>query len=184
MLRNTTYNWGVISKSLHWMIAGFIFLQLVLGPLAVSWRLSPTKLDLYVWHKSIGMLVLVLVILRGIWRLLNPTPALPSDFPRWEHISARMSHVLLYLMMFMLPISGWIINSAANIPFKVFWVFPLPDLVAPDKSLKELAKVVHFSLVIALVTLLVVHIGAALRHHFVRRNNILVRMLWSGRSKS
>jgi len=184
MLCNTMDSWGVISKSLHWTMAGFIFVQLVLGPLAVSWRLSPTKLDLFVWHKSIGMLILALVILRVIWRLLNPTPTLPSDLPRWEHISARLSHALLYLIMFMLPISGWIINSAANIPFKVFWAFPLPDLVSPNKSLEELAKALHFSLVIGLITLLVLHIGAALRHHIVRRNNVLLRMLWSRRSKS
>ena len=130
------------------------------------------------------MLILALVILRVIWRLLNPTPTLPSDLPRWEHTSARLSHALLYLIMFMLPISGWIINSAANIPFKVFWAFPLPDLVSPNKSLEELAKAVHFSLVIGLITLLVLHIGAALRHHIVRRNNVLLRMLWSRRSKS
>ncbi|MFK5914044.1 MAG: cytochrome b [Woeseiaceae bacterium] len=184
MLRNTTDNWGIIAKSLHWMLAGFIFVQFVLGPLAVSWRLSPTKLDLYVWHKSIGILILALVIVRAIWRLLNLTPALPPDLPRWEHLSARLSHALLYLMMFMLPISGWVINSAANIPFKVFWAFPLPDLVSPDKSLAELAKVVHFSLVIGLIILLVLHIGAAIRHHFIKRNNVLVRMLWSRRSES
>ncbi len=166
------------------MMAGLVFAQLVLGPLAVSWRLSPTKLDLYVWHKSIGMLVLALVILRAIWRLLNPTPALPVDLPRWEQNGARLSHALLYLMMFMLPITGWIINSAANIPFKVFWVYPLPDLVVPNKSLEELAKTVHFVLVIGLSILLILHIGAALRHHFIRRNNILLRMLWSRRSGS
>ncbi len=181
MLGNTRDSWGTLSKSLHWIMAGLVFVQLVLGPLAVSWRLSPTKLDLYVWHKSIGMLVLVLVIVRAIWRLLNPTPALPVDLPRWEQTGARLSHLLLYLMMFMLPITGWIINSAANIPFKVFWVYPLPDLVSPDKSLEELAKLVHFSLVIGLIVLLVLHIGAALRHHFVRRNNVLLRMLWSRR---
>lgn len=182
-MRNTQENWGVIARSLHWMIAGLIFVQFVLGPLAVSWRLSPTKLDLYVWHKSIGILIFLLVMMRAIWRLLNPTPALPSDLPRWEHTGARISHALLYLMMFMLPVSGWVINSAANIPFKIFWTFPLPDLVAPDKSLAELAKLVHFYLVIALVALLVLHIGAALRHHFVRRNNVLKSMLGNWRLK-
>ena len=164
-------------------MAGLIFVQLVLGPLAVSWRLSPTKLDLYVWHKSIGILILLLVMMRAIWRLLNPTPALPSDLPRWEQMGARISHALLYLMMFMLPVSGWVINSAANIPFKIFWTFPLPDLVAPDKSLADLAKLVHLYLVIALVALLTLHIGAALRHHFVRRNNVLNSMLGNWRPK-
>ena len=178
MLGNTRDNWGTVSKSLHWLMAGFVFVQLVLGPLALSWRLSPTKLDLYVWHKSIGMLILLLVILRASWRLVNLSPGLPVGLPPWEQIAARVSHLLLYLLMFLLPLSGWIINSAANIPFKVFWAFPLPDLVSHDKALAELAKMAHFALVIALVVLLVLHIGAALRHHFVRRNNILQRMLW------
>jgi cytochrome b561 len=182
MLRNTKDNWGTISKSLHWLMAGLFFVQFVLGPLAVSWRLSPTKLDLFVWHKSVGMLILTLVILRAIWRLLNQTPTLPANLPRWEQISARLSHLLLYLVMFLLPISGWIINSAANIPFKVFWIFPLPDLVSPNKQLEELAKFAHFTLVIALIILLIIHIGAALHHHFIRRNNVLIRMVWSRRS--
>lgn len=179
MLRNTTDHWGAISRGLHWMMAGLIFVQFVLGPLAVSWQLSPTKLDLFVWHKSTGVLILALVSLRLIWRLLNPTPSLPSDLPRWETIGARLSHALLYLVMFALPISGWIINSAANIPFKVFWAFPLPDLMSANKSLEELFKNVHLALVIGLATLLVVHIGAALSHHYRKRNNVLARMLWN-----
>lgn len=183
MLHNTRENWGIIARSLHWLVAGLIFVQLLLGPLAAGWRLSPTKLDLFVWHKSIGMLVLLLVILRVAWRMINPTPGLPVDLSPWERRTARLSHGLLYLLMFLLPVSGWVINSAANIPFKIFWLFPLPDLVAPDKELKALASNVHFSLVIFLVTLLLLHIGAALYHHFIRRNNVLMRMLRSDKGR-
>jgi cytochrome b561 len=182
MLRNTTTHWGVIARSLHWLIAGLIISQFILGPLAESWRLSPTKLDLFVWHKSIGILILALVLLRFLWRLLNPTPALPADLPRWEQFAARVSHILLYLLMFLLPISGWLINSAANIPFKVFWLFPLPDLVQKNKELKELAETLHLALVIGLVLILMVHVGAALRHHFIRKNNVLRGMLLGRRT--
>jgi cytochrome b561 len=164
------------------LIAGLIISQFILGPLAESWRLSPTKLDLFVWHKSIGILILALVLLRFLWRLLNPTPALPADLPRWEQFAARVSHILLYLLMFLLPISGWLINSAANIPFKVFWLFPLPDLVQKNKELKELAETLHLALVIGLVLILMVHVGAALRHHFIRKNNVLRGMLLGRRT--
>jgi cytochrome b561 len=177
MLRNTTQGWGTPAKLLHWLMAVLIFNQIALGWLAVSWRLSPTKLNLFVWHKSFGMLILVLVLLRLLWRLANPTPALPTDTLRWEHAAARASHFVLYLLMIVMPISGWIINSAANIPFKVFWLIPLPAIVAPDKDLADLMKQVHLWLFITLSVVLVAHIGAALRHHFAKRNDVLTRML-------
>lgn len=174
---NSDTSWGAIAKFLHWSIAALIFAQFALGWLAVGWRLSPTKLDLFVWHKSTGMLILALVIGRLLWRLANPTPALPADTPAWERAAARASHVLLYAMMFAMPLSGWIINSAAGVPFSIFWRIPLPAITAPDKQVAEFAALVHFSLFIAFAVLLVVHIGAALRHHFVKRNDVLARML-------
>ncbi|MBI3898338.1 MAG: cytochrome b [Gammaproteobacteria bacterium] len=176
MLRNTRYSWGAIAKLLHWSMAALIFAQFALGWLAVSWRLSPTKLDLYVWHKSLGILLLVLVVLRLLWRWLNPTPAAPAFAPRWEHAAASANHFLLYALMLALPVTGWIINSAANVPFRIFWQWPLPAIVAPDKALEHLAKQAHLTLFIAISIVLVLHIAAALRHHFVKHNDILLRM--------
>ena len=161
----------------HWVIAALIFTQYILGWLAASWRLSPTKINLFVWHKSIGILILVLVVLRLLNRLTKPTPALPSDMPAWERTAARASHILLYVLMIAMPLTGWIINSAAGVPFRVFWQVPLPALLAPDKETADLAALVHFSLGIVFVALLVLHIGAALRHHFVKHNDVLIRML-------
>jgi cytochrome b561 len=85
--------------------------------------------------------------------------------------------VLLYVLAVALPLSGWVINSAAGVPFSIFWLVPLPAIVAPDERLEELAKLVHFSLLVALCLVLALHIAAALRHHFVKRNAILIRML-------
>jgi cytochrome b561 len=174
---NSDTSWGAIAKFLHWSIAVLIFAQFGLGWLATGWKLSPTKLNLFVWHKSTGMLILALVIARLLWRLANPTPALPADTPAWERTAARASHVLIYAMMFAMPLSGWIINSAAGVPFSIFWWIPLPAITAPNKPLAELAALVHFSLFTAFAVLLVVHIGAALRHHYVKRNDVLTRML-------
>lgn len=174
---NSDSSWGAPAKLFHWLVAALIFTQFGLGWLAASWRLSPTKLNLFVWHKSTGMVILALVLVRLLWRLANPTPALPADTPAWERAAARVSHALLYVVMIAMPLTGWINNSAAGIPFRIFRQIPLPALVAPDKHMAELAALAHFSLFLAFAALLVLHIGAALRHHFVKRNNVLTRML-------
>lgn len=178
MLRNTLQAWGAGARFFHWLIAVLLLAQITLGFLAKGWRLSPTKLDLFVWHKSLGILILALVALRLAWRLLNPVPALPSALPAWERLAARSAHFLLYLLMLALPFSGWIVNSAANIPFRIFWQVPLPAIVAPDDATADFAKAVHFSLFAALAVLVALHAGAALRHHFVLRDDILRRMLF------
>jgi len=176
-MANSDTSWGAPAKLFHWLIAALIFTQFALGWVAVSWRLSPMKLNLFVWHKSVGMLILALVLLRLLWRLANPTPALPADTPGWERTAAHVSHALLYVLMIATPLTGWIINSAAAVPFSVFWLIPLPALVEPDKHLAELAKLVHLSLFIMLAVLLAMHVAAALRHHYIKKNNILIRML-------
>ena len=177
MLRNNSDSWGAPAKLFHWLMALLIFAQIALGLLAVSWRLSPTKLNLFFWHKSTGMLILALLALRLLWRLANRTPELPASMPGWERAAARLSHGLLYLLMIALPITGWIVNSASNIPFRIFWLVPLPAIVAPDQATADLAALVHRGLFVVLALVLVAHIGAALRHHFVKRNTVLIRML-------
>jgi cytochrome b561 len=177
MLANTADAWGAPAKFFHWTIALLILVQIALGVAAASWRISPLKLELFVWHKSTGMLILVLMLARLAWRLANPTPALPPGTPRWERYAAHASHGLLYVLAIALPLSGWVINSAAAVPFSVFWLVPLPPIVAPDEHVEDLAKLAHFSLLMALCLVLVVHIGAALRHHLIKRNDILLRML-------
>lgn len=179
---NITGSWDPVAKALHWGMAALIFAQVGLGWFAVAWPLSPAKLDLFVWHKSLGLLILVLALVRLFWRLSHGAPPLPPHMPRWERRSARASHVLLYVLMLVLPATGWIINSAANIPFKVFWLFPLPDLTASDKALEELVKAIHFGLFLGLAAVVALHVSAALRHHFVIRDDVLRRMLpkWRG----
>jgi cytochrome b561 len=177
MLANTADAWGAPAKFFHWTVALLILVQIGLGFAAALWRLSPLKLELFVWHKSTGVLILVLMLARLAWRLANRSPALPPQTPAWERRAAHASHVLLYALAVALPLSGWVINSAAGVPFSVFWLVPLPSIVAPDERLEELAKLVHFSLLVALCLVVAVHIGAALRHHFIKRNGILVRML-------
>jgi cytochrome b561 len=177
MLRNDAGSWGAPAKLFHWVMAALILAQIALGLMAANWRVSPMKLNLFFWHKSTGMLILALVALRLLWRLANPTPALPSGMAAWERAAAQLSHGLLYVLMIALPMTGWVINSASNVPFRIFWLVPLPAIVAPDKPTADLVALVHGGLFALLALVLVAHIGAALRHHFVKRNDVLTRML-------
>jgi len=177
MLRDTEHSWGTISKGLHWGMAILILCMFVLGWMAASWPLSPTKLKLFFWHKSIGIAVLALALLRLIWRWRNPIPSLPVQISAGQRHLARMSHALLYAMLLLIPLSGWVINSAANFPFKVFGWFTLPAIAPHSEAVQAAAEAVHLSGFWILCTLLIIHIGAALQHQFIYKNNVLTRML-------
>ena len=179
-MRNDIESWTGLTKLFHWLMAALIFAQIVLGLLAVSWHLSPTKLNLFVWHKSTGMLVLALLALRLLWRLSHRAPELPWEMPLWERAAAQFSHFLLYVLMIALPLTGWVISSASNVPFSIFWTIPLPAIVGSDKGLADLFATIHAWLVTLLALVLVAHVGAALRHHYVKKDTVLARMLpWS-----
>jgi cytochrome b561 len=170
-------DWGGTAKTFHWLIAFLVFAQIVLGWEAVHWPLTPTKIDLFVWHKSLGMLILVLVVLRLLWRLGHPRPPYPEGMKHWEQRLAGTVHALLYVLLIAMPLSGWMLNSAANVPVKLFWILPLPHLIAPDRALVYPLALSHVVMGWTLAVLIVVHIAAALHHHFVRRDRLLRRML-------
>jgi len=180
VIRNDIESWTATAKLFHWTMAALIFAQIALGLAAVSWRISPTKLNLLVWHKSIGILILSLLALRLLWRLAHRPPELPWEMPLWERAAAHLSHFLLYAFMVALPLTGWVIASASNVPFKIFWTIPLPAITAPDKAVADLFATVHGWLVTLFALVLFAHIGAALRHHYVKKDTVLTRMLpWS-----
>lgn len=169
--------WAAPAKALHWLVAALVLAQFALGWSAVAWHLSPVKLDLFVWHKSIGMLILALMAVRVGVRLRYGAPSLPRGTPPWERRAATASHCLLYALVLAMPLSGWIVNSAANVPLRLFWWLPLPPIVAPSKMIETLAARVHLGLFVALALMVTVHAAAALRHHFVLRDDVLARML-------
>jgi cytochrome b561 len=176
MMRNSRERWGRAARWLHWSVALLVLAQVPLGWAAKAWRLSPLKLELFVWHKSIGFVVLALMLLRLAWRLFDAAPARPRGEAPWSRRAAAGVHGLLYAVLFALPVTGWVVNSAANVPFRIFWRIPVPAIVAPDKALAEAAAQAHFALVVTLAVLLALHVGAALWHHFVRRDGVLHRM--------
>jgi cytochrome b561 len=179
-LRNSTANWGPIAKIFHWLIALLILVNLGLGYWADSLGLSPTKVEAFYWHKTVGLTVLWLAVLRLLWRFTNPTPRLPAHMPGWERAVAHASHGLLYLAMLAMPLSGWVINSAANFPLELYGVLPVPDLVpasADESAIEGLAKTVHYWLFITICLLLGLHVLGALKHHLINRDHVLRRML-------
>ena len=165
------------AKALHWGIALLIFGMLGLGVYMTDLALSPAKLQVYAWHKWTGVTVFALVALRLLWRLIHRPPALPGHVGRIERFVAHAGHHLLYVLMFAIPLSGWLMSSAKGVQTVWFGVLPIPDLLARDKALGELLQTVHMSLNLCLVVLVLGHVGAALKHHFVDKDEVLARML-------
>lgn len=177
VLRNSDSGWGWPARYLHWLMAILMIAQVTLGQYAHDLETSPQKLGLMMWHKSLGITLLLLAILRLGWALFNTRPSAPSGSGRWQRRAARASHMTLYGLMLAIPLSGWLHNSAANVPFKLYRLVPWPSLIGPSEQLAHVFEEWHEGLVKALLALLAVHVGAALWHHFGKRDDILRRML-------
>ena len=165
------------AKALHWGIAVLIFGMLGLGFYMTGLDLSPTKLQLFSWHKWAGVTVFMLVVVRLAWRVTHRPPALPAHMPALERFAAHAGHHLLYVLMIAIPLSGWLMSSAKGVQTVWFGVLPIPDLLAKDKVLGDLLQTLHMSLNLGLGLLVLGHVGAALKHHFIDKDEVLVRML-------
>jgi cytochrome b561 len=163
--------------TLHWLVVVLILCSATLGLYMVGLPLSPAKLKFYSWHKWIGVTIFMVAVLRILWRLAHPAPPLPAATPRWQRMAAAASHLLLYLLVIVIPLSGWAMSSALGVPTVYLGLLQLPDLVAKDKALGEQLKLLHQSLNWTLAALVAVHVAAALRHHVVDRDDVLHRML-------
>lgn len=179
-LRNTSTNWGAIAKAFHWLIAVSIIGNIILGYWAEGLAVSPTKAEAFYWHKTIGLTVLWLAVVRLLWRFTNPGPRLPTGMAAWERALARTSHVLLYALMIAMPLSGWVIHSTADSPLHLYGLLPVPDIIpagADEAAIGDLAKAAHYWMFVAICALLALHILGALKHHIVNRDHVLKRML-------
>ena len=179
--RNTTRSWGFLSKTFHWVIVLMILNQWIIAERAESLPKGPALIQALWWHKSFGVTILALAVLRLAWRWLNPVPDLRAETRPWERALARLSHVLLYALIFAIPLSGWMMSSARSFPVSWFGWLQLPDLVNPDPRLYERLKDLHHLLFKVLVVVAALHVAGALKHHFIDRNDVLRRMLPFGR---
>lgn len=177
MLRNTDTRWGSVAQTFHWLIAALIVVQGAIGLSMVELGMTPTKVKVFALHKSIGLTVLALVLLRLAWRLSQRSPR-EVAMPSWQRATARLSHFLLYVLIVALPFSGWLFNSAANFPLEWFGMIHVPSLTRGfDPVLKAFALRAHVVLFWVLVAVVAIHVAAALRHHFHQRDDVLRRML-------
>lgn len=175
-LKNTESRWGGMAQSLHWLMALGILGNGVLGLIMDEMPRGMTKLNTFAIHKSIGLTVLALLILRVSWRLFDRAPP-DEPMPRWQRLAAHATHGVLYLLMLAIPLSGWIYNSLHGYPLQWFKWFNLPALMEKNEALSDIAGEAHEVLFFVLLAVLVAHVGGALVHHWFERDNTLLRML-------
>ena len=182
-LRNSTESYGIIAQAFHWLVALLVLAQLGIGLYAANLPVSLARLRWLSHHKSLGLFILALVLLRLGWRALNPPPELARSMPRWERRAALATHRLFYLLLILAPFAGWLYASAAGLSVNWFGLFQVPDLVSKDRELAALFKALHIGLVALLAALVALHVGAALRHGLLLRDGVMRRMLpWKPRS--
>jgi cytochrome b561 len=166
-----------IAIGLHWLIAFAIVGSFSVGLYMVDLPLSPQKLKIYSWHKWAGVTIFLFVMLRLAWRLSHEPPALPAAMPAWQRSVASATHVVLYLLMVAVPLSGWLMSSAKGFQTVWFGVLPLPDLLAKNAELGDLLQLLHRVLNYSMAALVLAHLGAAVKHHFIDRDDVLARMI-------
>jgi cytochrome b561 len=178
MIRNTISSWGSASRWFHWILG-----TMIIGMLAYGWWMNhiPARVDRFFYrsiHADIGYVVLLLTVIRVIWRSVNPTPALPEDMPRWQQIAARVSHGALYAVTILVAMLGWA-HSGARAPNYADWfgLFQVPQITSPDKASANAYEERHILFAYVLLALIVLHIAAAAWHHLVRRDRVTARMI-------
>lgn len=169
--------YGAPAVALHWIMAALILGNLAFGLYLVELPLSPAKLRYFSWHKWVGVTVFVLAAIRLAWRLGHAPPPLAAGLAPWETRLARAGHVSLYVFFFAVPLSGWLFSSAAGFQTVYLGVVPIPDLLPKNRELADAIRPVHRWLNYALMVVLVGHVAAALKHHFLDRDDVLARMV-------
>lgn len=180
MLKSGTAHWGTVAKSFHWTIVLLLIMQGAVGLIMVDMPKRPNVIPWYSFHKSVGLTIIALAVLRLLWRAFDPRPDEPAGMPRWQVWGARAGHALLYGLLFLVPLSGWWYDSVSALrPLYWFGLIQIPHLGTPDPSipdLKDIARGRHEWLFWILVFVALGHAMMALLHQFVHRNNVLGRM--------
>jgi cytochrome b561 len=179
-LRNPVDRWGAVSQTFHWLIVGLLVVMAYLGLTMTDLPTSAHKANVYALHKSIGLTILALVALRLAWRLYAGRPAEIDGMPSWQRRIASLTHAALYVLLFAMPLSGWVINSTSGFPLRWFGLVRVPAIAPHDAALNDLAKETHEILFWTLVAVALAHAAAAIYHHLFQRDATLTRMLPRG----
>lgn len=169
-----------VAKALHWTIALVIIVQIPAAIWMVSMDFSNTKFLMYQMHKSFGLIVLALSVFRLFWRLTHKVPSLPANTTGWKKLAAQLTHVAFYVAIIGIPLTGWLLVSASTtgIPTKIFFVIPVPHLpVASSTFQEDLWTSAHNVMAKSTIVLIVLHVAAALNHHYREKDDVLRRML-------
>lgn len=184
---SSTQSWGWVARLIHWVMAALILFQIGLGVWMSNVVTDPiAQFGLIQTHKSWGFVIFVLALARVAWRLASPAvPGLPARMPGWQARASQVSHLALYALILVLPLSGWVMSAASpvqdllNIENMVFGLFAMPDPWVPGvKAIETAAGAVHYFAALAMAAILLVHAGAAIKHHLVDRDDVLARMTW------
>ena len=176
MLKNTESSYGAIAKGFHWLLFLMLTFMIAAGNFLASMPKGPEKLQAAGMHKSFGLVVLALILLRLVWRLVNVTPKDPEGTPAVQNLMAHAMHWALYVLMFAQPLAGILMSQTAGYPVSFFGLFELPVLLDKDPSLAQFFRGAHGTVWILLVLAVIGHAGAALYHHFVMKDDVLKRM--------
>ena len=174
---NTPDRYSALSKAIHWISALLVIGLICIGLYMTNAEKTPAIFPLYGLHKSFGIVVLALTLLRVLWHLASKKPALVDGMKKWEKTAAKAAHHFLYLALFAMPLSGWLMSSAKGRTVKLFDTVTLPDLVGKSEQLGDFFEECHEYLAWALIAAIVLHAAAALKHHFVEKDVTLKRML-------
>ena len=169
-------NYTRTALALHWLVGALVILALAMGWIMTDLATSPLKLQMFTWHKSVGATVLALFFVRSLWRLTHAAPA-PLPMPSWQRLAAQALHVLLYAMLLLQPLSGWLYSNAAGRQIIYLGFIPLPILIGKDKALAETLEGLHNTGAVIVAVAVGLHVLAALKHHFIDRDDTLRRML-------
>lgn len=177
MRRNTLDGYSSTSKALHWIVAIAIYIMIPIGFIQINIDNDATATRFFNFHETLGILILGVMVLRLSWRWMNITPAV-NHLPRWQRIASRTVHILLYTLLFCMPLTGWIKSTASGYTAMMFgeYPFPMPGIHA-DKSLAKFAGALHELFAFCLIALVLLHIAAALKHYFINKDQVLQRML-------
>ena len=165
-----------VAIGFHWLLALLITASFVFGLYMVELPFSPARLKQYNWHKWAGITILALSAARLLWRLAHQPPKLNVLIPSWQRKASHSTHMLLYALFFAAPLAGWAYSSAAGFPVVYLGLVALPSFVSPSPELAAVLKLVHRTLVYSLAALVVLHVLAALKHHFIDRDGLLNRI--------
>ncbi|MGV3769412.1 MAG: cytochrome b [Sphingobium phenoxybenzoativorans] len=174
MIEDHTVRYSQVARWLHWTIALLVIFNIVGGifhdALGKAFPVMPL-------HKAAGITILFLTLARIVWRLSHPAPPLPSAMPAWEKLAANATHFAFYALLLIVPLTGWIMTSAGDRPLTWFWLFDIPKFgVTKGEAVVDISRGGHGVLGLLFGLLALLHIGAALRHHFVLKDGVLRRM--------